>query len=39
MDRFAKVWEEIMAYLQAIIDFVTNLFGYVKDEADKIQGE
>lgn len=34
MDRFEKVWEQIMAYFQQVIDFIKNLFG-VKDPEDE----
>lgn len=34
MDRFEKVWEEIMAYFQKVLDFIKNLFG-VKDPEEQ----
>lgn len=32
MDRFYKVWNEIMSYVQFIIDFFAKAFGFAKGE-------
>ena len=34
LDRFEKVWAEIMSYFQKVLDFFKNLFGVKDPEAE-----
>lgn len=34
MDRFNKVWAEIVSYFTSVVDFIMNLLGMAKKDDD-----